>query len=181
MKHYECNALLLRNKAEVLPNEPFEPFKRLDQLDVVFNFIDELNLPEDLADDAKSYTAKEWSGGGSVLPNGKLFILLNRNQTQERMNVTLLEEVAHYHYGHKPTTVGKNGLNNYDPVQEQEARFTAAAALLPSLVIAKSVFQRTLPKDIAKTFGASLELYEMRVKTLQFWEQYQKYALGQLA
>ena len=151
MKHYECNALLLRNQAGVLPNEPFEPFNHLDQLDVVLKSIDELNLPKDLADDAKSYTAKDWSGGGRVLPNGKLLILLNKNQTQERMNVTLLEEIAHYHYGHEPTTVGVEGWNNYDPAQEREAYFTAAAALPSKLSDSKiSGFREHYPKILQR-------------------------------
>ena len=176
MQHYERNAAELREIVKLQDHESFNPFNYLDDFKLIVKFPDEVDIsPEDLRAEVGQHTAKDWSGMSRVLQNGKLFVLLNRNQTTERMNVTLLEEIAHRHYGHTYNVVSDKGREKFDKKQEQEAYFTAAAALLPASIVAKSVFKKEDPLIITAKFGASIELYEMRIKTLQHWSSYSKY------
>ena len=122
-----------------------------------------------------------WSGSGRPLPNGKLFVMLNANQTRERMNVTLLEEVAHRYYDHDPVVLGSDGRHNYNAAQEQEAYWTAAAALLPMVVVAKAVRRGETAAELGKRYGASQELAEMRIRTLGLWNHYKAYAREDIA
>ncbi len=175
MHHYEESARSLRAKAGVGPYEPFDPLSLLVKLGVVLTYPDEItNLSEDVLAELNSLDAREWSGMGNELPTGKLFVVLNRQQTPERARVTLLEEVAHHYHGHTPIGIGPGGRAEYYPQEEQEAKFTAAAALLPSKEIAKAVYRGESATYIASKYGASIELVEMRIKTLNLWDYYQQ-------
>ncbi len=118
--------------------------------------------------------AKQWSGMGNALPTGELLVVLNRHQTPERARVTLLEEVAHHYHRHTPVSIGPGGRAEYYTEEEQEAKFTAAATLLPSKEIAKAVYRGDSAASIASKYGASVELVEMRIKTLNLWDHYQQ-------
>lgn len=175
MHHYEKSARSLRAKAGVKPCEPFDPLTSLAELGVMLKYPDELtNLPKELLIEMNSLDAKEWSGMGNELPTGKLLVVLNRHQTPERARVTLLEEVAHHFHGHTPVSIGPGGRAQYYPQEEQESKFTAAAALLPSKEIAKAVYRGESATYIASKYGASVELVEMRIKTLNLWDYYQQ-------
>ena len=175
MHHYEESARSLRAKAGVGPYEPFDPLTLRDELGVVLKYPDELtNLPEELLAEMDSLDAKQWSGMGRELPSGELLVVLNRQQTPERARVTLLEEIAHHYHGHTPVDISPNGRAQYYPEEEQEAKFTAAAALLPSKEVAKAVYRGDSAAHIASKYGASVELVEMRIKTLNLWDHYQQ-------
>ncbi len=166
MHHFEESARTLRAKAGVGPYEPFDPTNLLAELGVVLTYPDELtNLSEELLTEMNSLDAKQWSGMGNELPEGELLVVLNRQQTPERARVTLLEEIAHHYHGHTPVSIGPGGRAQYYP-EEQEAKFTAAAALLPSKQIAKAVYRGDRAAHIASKYGAGVELVEMRIKTL---------------
>jgi hypothetical protein len=173
MHHYEQSARSLRTRAGVGPHEPFDPLAFLSELGVVLQYPDEVTvLPQELATSIGELDAKEWSGMGRELPTGELYVVLNRNQTLERARVTLLEEVAHQYQGHTPVGLGPLGRAEYRPDQEREAKFTAAAALLPSRVVAQAVYRGDSAAVIAKAYGSSVELVEMRIKTLNLWDHY---------
>lgn len=175
LQKHEHAAQAIRGRANVGCFEPFFPFEHLDALRVRARYLDE--APE-LDAAIQGIDAKEFSGWGKALPDGSLIVVLNRLQTQARTNVTLLEEVAHHHYGHAPTCVGSLGRTEYSPADEQEAQFTAAAALLPARVVAMGVYQRKDGKALAASFGASEELFEQRVKTLGLWDLYERPLAG---
>lgn len=124
-------------------------------------------------------TARSWSGGAQPMPDGSLLIILNPNQTPERRTVTLMEEIAHLYLAHPPSHLrsGANGLweRTYNKSIEDEAYWTAAAALLPRQVIGKAVWERCLSTDISQKFGVSIELVEFRIKTLNLWRSYSEY------
>lgn len=173
MHHYEESARSLRAQAGVGPYEPFDPLTFLAELGVVLEYPDEMTiLPQTLAESIAQLDAKKWSGMGLVLPSGKLYVVLNRSQTLERARATLLEEVAHQFHGHTLVGLSAGGRTEYHPEQEREAKFTAAAALLPSKVVAQAVYRGDSATVIAKTYGASVELAEMRIKTLNLWNHY---------
>jgi len=105
--------------------------------------------------------------------NGAPVAVLNARQTPERMNVTLLEELCHLHYRHPPSTLSAQG-REHDSVVEQEAYQTAAAVLLPAVVVARTVYRQASVAEVAALYGASVELFEMRIKVLGLWEPYRK-------
>jgi hypothetical protein len=182
MQQYEESARALRARAGIGPYEPFDPLALAPQLGVLLKYPDEAGiLPAELLAEIGELNAKEWSGISRELPTGKLFVILNRNQTLERARVTLLEEVAHQYHGHTPVCIGTGGRAQYIAEEEQEAKFTAAAALLPSREIAKAVYQSVAATYIARSFGASVELVEMRIKTLNLWEHYRLQELTEAA
>jgi IrrE N-terminal-like domain len=166
MLHFEHHAMQLRDRAGLNPLEPFTPFKHLLKFDVIVKYPDEFEqLPEELLADVDAQNAKDWSAISEVLPNGKLLVLLNRKQTPERLNVTLLEEIDHEHFDHERTLIGPDGRKNYNPVQEREARFTAAASLLPAVIVARTLYRKQDSQQVAAAYGASLELFDL----LRFW------------
>lgn len=175
MHHYEESARVLRTRAGIGPYEPFDPLTMTARFGALLKYPDELiDFPQEILDGIEGLDAKEWSGMGIELFNGKLLVVLNRRQTLERARVTFLEEVAHQYHGHTPVNIGPDGRKHYDPEQEKEAKFTAAATLLPSKSVALAVYRGETAEQIAKLYGASSELAEMRIKTLNLWEHYQQ-------
>ena len=170
MRFIEENAMLLRQQLGIDPFVSFDPFEIVAKSGTIIKFADEFEgFPKEYLD----MDAKSWSGMGRMVGD-KYFILLNRNQTRERMNVTILEEIAHKHYGHTPNVLGNDGRLHLDKSEEDEAYFTAAAILLPSKVLAMAIYKKESAIELAKRYGASIELLEMRIKLLNFWTEYQK-------
>jgi len=176
LRELEKHALEIRKRAGVGPIDRFDPIKRANQLCiqvVSLNDIDGLS-PEHI-DFINRLSPKEWSGSGlsQKLPNGKMLVPIHPGQTRERMNVTILEEVAHDYYGHKPSLLNGNGRQGYNPAAEQEAYWTAAAVLLPMKVVARAVWLGQSAEVLSAEFGASRELAEMRIKIMSLWSEYQ--------
>ena len=170
LQRFEFHSVAIRERAGVNRFAPFFPFNHLASLGVKVRYLDEAPQLDAVIQDMD---AKEFSGWGRELPGGTLLVVLNRLQTQERRNVTLLEEISHRHHGHKPTYIGPLGRTDYSPADEQEAQFTAAAALLPAKIVAMGVYQKKNGRLLAASFGASEELYEQRVKTMGLWDLYE--------
>jgi Zn-dependent peptidase ImmA (M78 family) len=120
--------------------------------------------------------ARVWSGMCVPLPDGSFLAILHPQQTPERANVTLMEEVCHAYFGHKPSRLERqpNGLmkREYDEDAERQAYWTAGATLLPSEVVAKAVWRGQTAEELAAEYGTSTELAEMRIKTLGLWDEY---------
>ena len=147
-------------------DKPLDVFKMLRELGVVLKWSDNLaSIPTDL-------TVKDWSGAGIVLKDGRLLIFLNSAATVERQHVTALEEFFHHHYGHKPISIDSKGRSAYHAEEEEMAYQTASACLLPARRVALAIFSREDPTSFARHFGASVELFEMRVKRLNLWPHY---------
>lgn len=177
MRRVEGAARAIREKAGVGLRGRFDPFAHAERLGVhIAHPADVGALPEELRRLIAGIDAGVWSGMARALPDGRLLILLNPNQSRERANVTVLEEVAHAYYSHKPTRIapGVSGLpeREYDPAMEQEAYWTAGAALLPMKEVALAVYRGRTAGELGAAFGASVELAEMRIKTLRLWAPY---------
>lgn len=174
LRFVEENGIALRAKAGLGPWGRLDPFIAADKLGVVVVELQHLQqLSEAERQEIAGIDARTWSGGAMPLPNGKLLVVLNPNQTPERAVVTFMEEVAHEHFGHTPTvlTIEPNGVlgRAYDTIAEKEAFWTAAAALLPSAVVARAVWHGVQVEALAASYGVSTELVEFRIKTLQLW------------
>lgn len=181
LRHIEQHAMTIRDRADIGPLERLDPQDSEDKLRIQIAYPDDVTaLPSDMQDYLRSLDATVWSGMSRKLPDGKLLVILNPNQTVERANVTILEEIAHDYFGHEPSLlpISSNGIEKrrYDEEAEQEAYWTAAAVLLPMKVVGLAVWRQQSAEDLAEDYGASVELAQMRIKTLGLWDLYQKYA-----
>ncbi len=173
VKYFEAQAQLLRATAGADQFSPIDPFGFAASLNAIVQYPDEIpGVSEALLAEVMGIDAKSWSGGAQYLPDGRLQILLSRNQTPARRNVTVLEELAHRHYGHEPNIIGPDGRQRYDPSQEQEAYQTAAAILVPGKIVAMTVYKQEPIEVLGVRYGASRELIEMRIKVLGCWRDY---------
>ena len=173
VKHFETQAQLLRAKVgmgDFAPINSIEFAARLNAVVIYPSGITGIN--DEFLAEMEQIDAKSWSGGAHYLPDGSLQIVLNPNQTPERQNVTILEELAHCHYGHQMTVIGSDRHRDYDPIQEQEAYQTAAAILVPSKIVAMAIYKRESIRALGLKYGASQELLEMRIKVLGCWKDY---------
>ncbi len=173
------HAATLRRRAGVGPTERLDPWAVAPTFDL--EFVRPENVPDATDEDralVSDLTAKQWSGMGLPLPDGRLLVMLNPNQTPERCNVTIMEEVAHVHLGHKPvaliSSTGGGVQRHYDKVTEQEAYWLAAATLLPTPVVGRAVWNGLTVGQLAESFGVSIELAGFRIKVLRLWPDYQK-------
>ena len=158
--HLHAQAEQLRAQAGVGPDKPLDPFVLAERSGVEVRWTE----PQE-----QDWEVQTFSGGAVVLPDGKKVVLLNHNQSRERANATLMEELSHLHYGHPTTSIGAAGRGPYDPEVEQEAYQTGAAALLPARAIAMAVYKGEAFETIAARYGTSVELVQMRVKVLGLW------------
>lgn len=178
----EEQAALLRLRAGVDPESRFDP--RILAHDLKLEIITPSDVANALPEDRvllASVDVKTWSGMGKTLPDGRLLVMLHPNQTVERANITVMEEVAHAHLGHRFSrlTTQSNGLEKrqYNQTDEQEAYWTAAATLLPRLVVARTVWWEQPIESLISAYGVSKECIEFRIKILKLWKDYQRYAV----
>ena len=173
LKHYEQQAQDLRAQAGVGLSDPIDPFDFARRLNADVLFPEQIpGITKELLDGILGMDAKDWSGGAHFLPDGRLQILVSSTQTKERCNVTILEELAHRHYGHQPSIIGSEGRSPYNREQEEEAYQTAAALLVPAKIAAMMVYSREPIDAITTQYGASRKLVEMRITRLGFWKDY---------
>ena len=173
LKHYEQQAQDLRAQASVGSSDPIDPFDFARRLNADVLFPEQIpGMTAELLADIVDMDAKDWSGGAHVLPNGRLQILVSSTQSKARRNVTILEELAHRHYGHQPSIIGPEGRSHYNHEQEEEAYQTAAALLVPAKITAMMIFSEESIDAVANQYGASHELIEMRIKRLGYWKDY---------
>jgi hypothetical protein len=179
LRSVERHASMLRKQAGILPDDRLDPIGLAERFGLfIVSLADLAGLtPEDRQRLAK-IDARQWSGAGLPLDDGRTIVILNPRQTPERAAVTVMEEVAHIHLGHKPTRISpsEGGLmkREYDPRMEQEAYWTAAATLLPSRVVAGAVWKGQSAAAIASRYGVSVELTEFRIKILSLWNRYKE-------
>ncbi len=174
-------AALLRQRAGIGPRDRLDPRALVDELRLVI--VEPGDVAEATAEDHALVTevdAKAWSGMGKRLPDGRLLVMLHPSQTPERANVTIMEEVAHAHLGHRPLQLilHPSGLEKraYNKKDEDEAYWTAAATLLPRDVVVHAVWRQQLATAVAAAYGASPECAEFRIKTLGLWSPYKAYS-----
>lgn len=178
LRQFEQHALRIRRDAGVGVNGRFDPFTHNQDLHVQIAYPDDVEaLPGEVKRTISSMDASTWSGGAwpERLPDGNALVMLNPNQTQERARITVMEEVAHLYYKHKPTSLSmEQGIprQHYSERDEQEAYWTGAAVLLPSKGVAVAVWLGMSSDDLASAYGTSVELADMRIKTLGLWKHH---------
>lgn len=175
IRQIEMHATTLRQQIGIGTVDKLSPRDLADRLNIQLAYPDEIeHLTPEQRHFLLGFDASVWSGMSNVLPNGKLLIILNPNQTTERENVTIMEEVAHRYFGHEPSQLNSSGRDRYNQEIEREAYWLAAAVLLPSKIVGQAVYQGESADNLAATYGTSTELAEMRIKLLNLWSHYKK-------
>jgi hypothetical protein len=186
-RHYELRARGLREFAGLRrDDERLDPFElaRFAKLFVAtFDMIEPL-----LSEETKAHLIgagkDKWSGGAAsqTLPDGRRLIILNPTHGKNRQNATLMEEVCHVFFGHKPSRLAiknttKNGetiARDYNEAIEEEAYSTGAAALVPYTALRRMVFSGKTINEIARHFNVSRALVEYRIKVSRLWDAYKE-------
>ncbi|MFZ1700547.1 MAG: ImmA/IrrE family metallo-endopeptidase [Pyrinomonadaceae bacterium] len=184
-RHFELRALGLREFAGLKrDDERLDPFllARYANLFVAsFDQIEPLLTPETKAHLIGDGSGA-WSGGAAshTLPNGQKLIILNPTHSRTRQHATLMEEVCHVFYGHKPSRLaiearnkdGKIIARDYNHSIEEEAYSTGAAALVPYTGLKRMVVGGKTINEIARHFYVSRALVEYRIKVSRLWDTY---------
>lgn len=178
MRHIERQARMLRERANVSDLDVFDPRALVNDLGIMLVQPQDIkNLEAAELEYISHIDPKTWSGMGKVLPDGRVLVILNPGMTIERERVTIMEEVAHAHYGHQPSqlVLHPTGFDQrkYDDYCEQEAYWTAGATLISSTAVALAMRRGETAEELAIRYETSVELAEMRVKTLRLWSQHQ--------
>ena len=187
-RHYELRAIGLRQFAGLRrDDERLDPFALAHYAKLLVARFDE--VAPFLSEEARAHltgTGKDkWSGGAAsqTLPDGRKLIILNPTHGKNRHNATLMEEVCHVFFGHKPSrlaikNVDKNGetiARDYNEAIEEEAYSTGAAALVPYSALRRMVYEGRTINEIARHFNVSRALVEYRIKVSRLWDAYKQY------
>lgn len=127
-------------------------------------------LPPDVAVHLMGDGSSEWSGGvlPVPLPDGTKLCILNSQHSGHRRKVTLMEEIAHVHLGHRPTRLVAEDAGvrarDYDKEQEDEAYGVGAAALLPWGSFFQALNRGDNVEQLSASFEVSTQLIQYRIK-----------------
>ncbi len=186
-RHYELRARGLREFAGLKrDDERLDPFALARFAKLLVAPYDEIEPL--LTDETKSHLIgngkDKWSGGAAsqTLPDGRKLIILNPTHGKNRQNATLMEEVCHVFFGHKPSRLAIKNTNkkgetiarDYNEAIEEEAYSTGAAALVPYTALKRMVFAGMVIHEIARHFNVSRALIEYRIKVSRLWDAYKE-------
>lgn len=163
--------------------DPFELARFAKLFVATFDMIEPL-----LSEETKAHLIgagkDKWSGGAAsqTLPDGRRLIILNPTHGKNRQNATLMEEVCHVFFGHKPsrlaikntTKTGETIARDYNEAIEEEAYSTGAAALVPYTALRRMVLSGKTINEIARHFNVSRALVEYRIKVSRLWDAYKE-------
>ncbi len=184
-RNYEIPAIGLREFAGLRRDDeklnPFDLARYAKLLVVSFDQIEALLSPEakqQLIGNGKN----DWSGGAcsQTLPDGKKLIILNPTHGKNRQNATLMEEICHVFFGHKPSRLsietkdakGNIRARDYHAEIEEQAYSVGAAALVPYSALRRFTEDGMTSRDIAGHFDVSYQLVEYRMKVSRLWKTY---------
>ncbi|MFN0279275.1 MAG: ImmA/IrrE family metallo-endopeptidase [Pyrinomonadaceae bacterium] len=185
-RHHEIHALGLREFAGLRRDDQrLDPFKLAHYANLLVIPFEQIEMlsPETVAH-LLGEGKDAWSGGAAshTLPDGRKLIILNPTHGKNRQNATLMEEICHVFFGHKPSRLAienrdKNGkviARDYNHAIEEEAYSTGAAALVPYTAIKRMVNAGKTSAEIARHFNVSRALVEYRIKVSRLWDTYKE-------
>jgi hypothetical protein len=169
---WEPNALELRRIAGAAPAEKLDPWALAVRIGLMV--VDGEEAMKHLTRDEQAFlrgdARSSWSGGvyARAFPDGKRLCILNPAHSARRNKITLMEEVAHIHLRHVPSTLllTADGLQVRDFVkaQEEEAYGVGAAALIPWVTLFPALDGGRTFDELAESYEVTRELVEYRVK-----------------
>src|SRR5262249_1406897 len=116
---------------------------------------------------ARLDVADGWSGGATQdLGDGSYVVILNGRHSKGRQFATLMEEVCHILFRHRPSGINQDifGGRNYNFNIEEEAYSVGAAALVPYYSLRNLLISGASVREIAKGFGVTRSLVIYRAK-----------------
>ncbi len=177
---YERVGLNIRDFAGVSLEERLDPFALAEFVKI--QVIEPSDIPAlspltlgELTGNSRS----RWSAATVALPDGWQLCILNPTHNSERMQATLMEEIAHVVLGHKPTRILSGGhlaFREYNALNEQVAYGVGAAALVPDAALVSGLSNGRTPEMIASRYAVSLPLVIYRIKITMLWSLYRRKA-----
>jgi len=159
-------ALEIRSFAGIDLITKLNPFALAESINIRVVYLSDLNgLPE--SSRARLDVSDGWSGGATQdLGDGSYIVILNRKHSLGRQAATLMEEVCHILFGHRPSGIaaGRIGGRSYNFNVEEEAYGVGAAALVPYCSLKNFLVSGVSVREIAAHFGVTSSLIIYRAK-----------------
>jgi Zn-dependent peptidase ImmA (M78 family) len=163
---YERMALQIRDFAKAPLTTRLDPFALAESINVRVLYLSDLTgLSE--SSRARLDVPDGWSGGATqVLGDGSHIVILNQRHSSGRQAATLMEEICHILFGHKPSEIGADrvGGRSYNFSVEDEAYAVGAAALVPYHSLKTFLISGDSVRKIAGRFGVTPSLIVYRAK-----------------
>jgi Zn-dependent peptidase ImmA (M78 family) len=163
---YERMALQIREFARLSLTAKLDPFALAQSINVRIVYLSDLAGLSD-ATIAHLDVADGWSGGATqALEDGSHIVILNQRHSPGRRAATLMEEVCHILFGHRPSEIcaDRAGGRSYNFNIEEEAYAVGAAALVPYLSLRNLLISGASIRKIATQFGVTPSLIVYRAK-----------------
>lgn len=163
---YERMALQIRDFAKVDLTARLDPFDLAESLSVRVLYLSDMT---ELSESSRAHldVTTGWSGGATQdLGDGSHIVILNQRHSSGRQAATLMEEVCHILFGHKPSKLGADqiGGRTYNFSVEEEAYAVGAAALVPYRSLRALLVSGASIRKIAGHFGVTPSLVVYRAK-----------------
>jgi hypothetical protein len=163
---YERMALQIRDFAKLGLTTKLDPFALAESINVRVLYLSDL---AELSESSRALldVPDGWSGGATQdLGDGSHIVILNRRHSSGRQAATLMEEVCHILFGHKPSNIGGDriGGRSYNFNVEEEAYAVGAAALVPYHSLKTFLVSGASVRKIAVRFGVTPSLVLYRAK-----------------
>jgi hypothetical protein len=159
-------ALQIRDFAGLGLTARLDPFVLAASVNIRVLYLSDLvNLSE--SSRARLDVPDGWSGGATKdLGDGSHIVILNRRHSLGRQASTLMEEVCHILFRHKPSKIGADqvGGRSYNFNVEDEAYAVGAAALVPYHSLKTLLISGVSVRKIAGQFGVTTSLVIYRAK-----------------
>lgn len=166
---YERMALQLRSFVGISVNVRLDPFALAKSINArVLYLSDVVGLTE--SSRACLDNIAGWSGGATQdLGDGAHLIILNKKHSLGRQAATLMEEICHILFSHKPSDLisSQTGGRSYNFKIEEEAYAVGAAALVPYHPLKSFLVSGASIRKIANYFGVTRSLIVYRAKGTQ--------------
>lgn len=133
----------------------------------IFSPYEVFGMPAAMLEEILVVNSSSWSGGTIQLPDGSPVIVLNPTHANTRERATLMEELAHIHLRHKPSSLimfegGLITMRSYNESQEKQAYGAGAAALVPRTLLEYAQKNKMGKAALAKVCGVSAALITFR-------------------
>lgn len=159
-------ALQIRDFAKLSLTVKLDPFALAESINVRVLYLSDLVGLSELSR-ARLDVVDGWSGGATrALEDGSHIVILNQRHSPGRQAATLMEEVCHILFGHKPSEIGSEqiGGRSYNVSIEDEAYSVGAAALVPYHSLKTLLVSGESIRKIARRFGVTPSLVIYRAK-----------------
>ena len=123
-------------------------------------------------------TDADWSGLSFLLPNNLKIVILNPFHEKPRKRITLMEEICHLIYDHRPHTrislfgYQKVNFQDFSDRDEKEAYQVASALLVPYITLKSLVMKHENIEEISLRFMVSQELVQFRLRITALFHIY---------